>query len=107
MVPLLSILGGALFYATVTFSFFAVSKTVQKYFTLSTILFIILSLPRGRGFFNFFHTPQCESPNSIQQNRFRYLQRQISLGELNKRGYEYILYRILLGLSANTLFAAT
>ncbi len=31
----------------------------------------------------FFHTPQRESPNSIQQNRLHFLQRHISSGERN------------------------
>jgi hypothetical protein len=59
------------------------------------------------GFDFFFHNPQRESPNSIQQNRLRLPQRHISSGERNERESEYIPYRILLWLSVDTLFAAT
>ncbi len=57
-------------------------------------------------FLIFFHTPQRESPNSIQQNRIRRPQLRISSGGRNQRDCEYIPHRILLKLSADTLFAA-
>ncbi len=62
---------------------------------------------RPRVILIFFHTPQSESPNSIQQNRLRGPPRHSSSGERNQRDCEYIPHRILLGLSGDTLFAAT
>jgi hypothetical protein len=67
----------------------------------------VTRVPRPGFFLIFFHTPQRESPNSIQQNRIRRPQLRISSGERNQRDCEYIPHRILLGLSADTLFAAT
>jgi hypothetical protein len=46
----------------------------------------LLSLPHkcgSPGYFNFFHTPQSESPNSIHLSRLRRPPRHISLGERN------------------------
>jgi hypothetical protein len=67
----------------------------------------VTRVPRPGFFLIFFHTPQRESPNSIQQNRIRRPQLRISSGERNQRDCEYIPHWILLRLSADTLFAAT